>query len=157
MADLPKRKPLRLQQYDYSTPGAYFVTFCVKDRRPVLSEIRSGASIARPPEIILTQAGAILDAAICQIPAHYPSVSVEQYVIMPNHVHLLLRISGEAAPSLGRVIQQLKGAVSKQLGQSLWQDKYYDHVIRDDSDFLVKYQYICDNPAKWAEDEYYSP
>ena len=76
---------------------------------------------------------------------------------MPNHVHLLLQLSGDAAPALGRIIQQLKGTVSKQLGTSIWQDKYYDHVIRDENDFLIKYKYISDNPSKWAEDEYYYP
>ncbi|MBR3292891.1 MAG: transposase [Oscillospiraceae bacterium] len=150
-------KRLRLINYDYSTPGVYFVTFCTKDRRPVLSEILAGSSIDCPPEVSLTHAGAVLDAAICQIPLRYPSVSVKQHIIMPNHVHLLLQLSGDAAPALGRIIQQLKGTVSKQLGTSIWQDKYYDHVIRDENDFLIKYKYISDNPSKWAEDEYYYP
>ena len=74
---------------------------------------------------------------------------------MPNHIHILLRLSSENGPSLGRIIQQMKGHVSKQIGKPIWQEKYYDHVIRDENDFLTKYKYICDNPAKWLEDEYY--
>ena len=59
-------------------------------------------------------------------------------------------------PKLGRIIQHLKGFVTKQCGQAIWQDKYYDHVVRNEADYRTKYQYILDNPAKWAEDEYYS-
>ena len=152
----PTRKPHRLSQYDYRTPGAYFVTFCTKDRRPVLSQIRTGTSVVCPPEINLSRIGIFLDSAIAQIPARYPSVSVEQYVIMPNHIHMLLRLTSEDGPSLSQIVQQLKGYVTKQCGFPVWQEKYYDHVIRDESDFLTKYQYICNNPARWAEDEYYS-
>ena len=150
----PTRKQHRLKNYDYSTPGAYFVTICTEDRRPTLSRI-VGRTIGHPPDIVLSSLGEIVDAAIHQIHAKYPGVELHQYVIMPNHVHLLLSISSQTGPSLGRILQQMKGFVTKHWGQTVWQDKYYDHVIRDENDFQVKYQYICDNPIKWAEDEYF--
>lgn len=156
MNTLPRRKPYRLSEYDYSSIGAYFVTICTKNRIPYLSEIAVGTSIARPPEVNLKPSGKIVDAAIQQIPAHYPGVQVDQYVIMPNHIHILLQLTEADCPRLERIIQQFKGYVTKQCGKSIWQDKYYDHVIRDENDYLTKYQYIENNPAKWAEDEYYS-
>ena len=149
----PTRKPHRLKDYDYSTPGAYFVTICTKDRRPTLSRI-IGATIARPAEVVLSPLGEIVDAAVHQIHEKYPGTELHQYVIMPNHVHLLLSITSDAGPSLSKILQQMKGFVTKQWGQTVWQDKYYDHVIRDENDFLIKYQYVRDNPIKWAQDEY---
>jgi len=92
--DLPKRKPNRLREYDYSTPGAYFITFCTKDRKNLFWE-NVGASIARPQDVQLSSCGKLADHAIQQIPIRYPSISVDQYVIMPNHIHLLLQINAE--------------------------------------------------------------
>ena len=155
-SDYPRRKPHRLKNYDYSSPGVYFVTICTKDRRPVLSQIAAGTAIGRPPEVQLSALGAVVDAAIRQIPHRYRGVELDQYVIMPNHIHLFLRMTTESSTSLGRILQQMKGYVTKQWGQAVWQEKYYDHVVRDESDFLIKYHYICNNPAKWLEDEYYS-
>ena len=151
----PTRKLHRLKDYDYSSPGAYFVTICTKERRMILSRIAVGTTIGIPPDIVLSPLGRIVDAAVRRIPEKYPSTELHQYVIMPNHIHLLLSISSEGGPALGRILQQMKGYVTKQWGQSVWQDKYYDHVIRDENDFLVRYQYILNNPAKWSEDEYY--
>ncbi len=147
-------KPLRLPEYDYSSKGAYFVTICTKDRRRILSRLSVEES-PFSPDPVLTGIGKIVDSSIARVPTHYPGVFVDYYVIMPNHVHLLLRFTEEDSPKLGRIIQQLKGFVTKQCGQMIWQDKYYDHVIRDENDYLIKAQYIKNNPAKWVEDEYY--
>ena len=152
----PTRKPHRLDDYDYSTPGAYFVTICTKERRPVLSHIAVGTTIGRPPEVQLSTLGHVVEDAILQIPVRYEGTVLDQYVVMPNHVHLLLQITSPGGPKLGQIIQQLKGHVTKQWGKPVWQEKFYDHVIRDESDFLIKYQYISNNPAKLAEDEYFS-
>lgn len=124
--DLPKRKPNRLKSYDYSMPGAYFVTICTKERKCILWET-VGASIARPQDVILSHPGKIVDAAIRGIPKHYPAITVDKYVIMPNHIHLLLQIHGDqngnpvSTSPVSIVIQQMKGYVTKQLGCSIWQ------------------------------------
>ena len=89
MAELTKRKPNRLNQYDYSTPGAYFITICTKNKEKILSTV--GATIGRP-QIQLTEYGKMIDKAIKTIEKVYPFVTVDQYVIMPNHIHLLLQI-----------------------------------------------------------------
>ena len=90
----PKRKTIRLRDYDYSNAGVYFITVCVKDRKALLWN-NVGASIARPQDVNLSAYGKIVDDAIRQIPIHYPDVNVDNYVVMPNHIHLLLSIEGD--------------------------------------------------------------
>ena len=92
----------------------------------------------------------------------YPAVSIEKYVIMPNHIHLLLRINAGgdgrliAAPTLSTAIGQMKRRASKEAGKGLWQKSFHDHVIRNEQDFREIWEYIDANPAKWAEDRYYT-
>lgn len=160
----PQRKRLRLESYDYSQPGSYFITICTRERnQEVLCSIEPavGAIINRPPRISLTPLGRIVDATIRAIPDHYPGISVDQYIIMPDHVHLILALrhigpDGRqiAAPTpLSNVIQQMKRITSKQAGISLWQKGFYDHVIRNDEDLANVRQYIRNNPLKWIQDK----
>lgn len=156
----PVRKPLRLPEYDYHSNGAYFITVCTKDRKPILSKISVGMTIGHPPDVVLTAFGRITENAIQNIETVYPFVHVDNYVIMPNHIHLLLFLycdDGRSmiVPTVSRIIQQLKGAVSKQIGRSIWQSRFYDHIIRTERDYREIYLYIDNNPARWAEDEYY--
>ena len=152
--DLPKRKPTRLKDYDYSSSGAYFITICAKDRKSVLSNIVVGASIARPKEIRLTEYGKIAETAILNIPKYYPAVSVDNYVIMPDHIHLLLHINSDndgrpmVAPTVNRVIQQMKGYVTKRIGFSIWQKSYNDHIVRGKDDYESIWEYIENNPLE---------
>ena len=158
--DLPKRKPNRLPDYNYSTPGAYFITICTKDRKCILWE-SVGASIARPQKPELTTWGKIIDAAINKIPSCYPALSVDHYVVMPNHIHLLLQINtdedGRAmlAPTISTIVQQLKGIVTKQIGFSIWQKLFHDHIIRGAQDYQKIWEYIENNPILWEEDCFY--
>ena len=161
--ELPKRKPNRLKDYDYSQAGAYFVTVCTKDRECILSEITVGASIARPFEIVLSDNGKIVDKAINNISEIYPSVTVDNYIIMPNHIHLLIQIhnsdSGRpmVAPTVSTVVQQMKGYVTKQIGYSVWQKLFHDHIIRNEEDYLKIWDYIEHNACKWEDDCFYVP
>jgi REP element-mobilizing transposase RayT len=156
--DLPKRKPNRLPNFDYRTPGAYFITICTKDRKCLLWDT-VGASIARPQ---LSKYGLVVQKAICDISNHYPAISIDHYVVMPNHVHLLLQINTDAdgrpmvAPTISTVVQQLKGIVSKQIGHSIWQKLFHDHVIRNAADYTKIWEYIENNPLQWKLDCFYS-
>ncbi len=158
--ELPKRRPNRLPNYNYSTPGAYFVTICTKDHKCLFWDI-VGASIARPQKPKLTRSGTIVDAAIRNIPVYYPAITVDHYVVMPNHIHLLLQIHTDGdgrpmvAPTISTVVQQIKGVITKQLGQSVWQKLFHDHVIRGEKDFLKIWEYIDNNPTRWKEDCFY--
>ena len=160
---LPKRKQIRLPDYDYSTPGAYFVTICTQDRRCILSDIRRGDPCGRPsPD--LTEYGIIVEQCLKQAESLY-AVQIEPYVIMPNHIHFICRIdqvraTARVAPTLGRIVGALKSLAANQcrragLKGTLWQRGYYEHVIRGEEDSREIWAYIDENPARWADDRYY--
>ena len=171
--DLPKRKQIRLRTYDYSAPGAYFVTICTQDRRCILSDIAVGALHEAPAvSVRLTQIGQIVDETIRSLPERYSNLTVDQYVIMPNHIHLLLRIEAERAlreaplredgtrSLLAKAVGYLKMNSSKRIhekhpGLQVWQRSYHEHVIRGEEDYRQIWEYIDTNPAKWVEDRYY--
>ena len=158
--DLPKRKQNRLVEYDYSTPNAYFITVCTKNRKN-LFWMEVGAIIDRPNNVPLTNLGMIARQSIEDIPNYYSAVSVDHFVIMPNHIHLLLQINTDAdgrsmiAATVSTVVRLMKGTVSKQAGLSVWQKGFYDHVIRNDHDYREIWNYIDGNPSKWTEDKLY--
>lgn len=163
MSDYPKRKALRLPAYDYSEAGEYFLTLCTKDRTPILSSV--GRDDLGAPCVTLTSYGTITEELIVRIPEIYDTVSLEKYIIMPNHIHLLLRIfnaetdgaprSSRPTQMVPRIISALKRLSNQAAGTNLWQTSYYDHVVRNEPDYLRIWDYIDTNPAKWQEDEYY--
>ena len=159
--ELPKRKQIRIPAYEYSA-GAYFVTICTQDRRCILSDITVGEGLA-PPACRQSEIGSVLENEILSIPARYPNVSIEKYVIMPNHIHMIVLISagtGGASPSptLADVVRVIKSiSARKTIGSGLWQRSYHEHVIRNERDYQEIWNYIDSNPAKWAEDRYYHP
>lgn len=158
--DRQTRKPNRLSFYDYSTPGAYFITFCTKGHKCFFWADASTNcnNFPKPP---LSKYGLIAEEAIRNISVHYPAISVDHYAIMPNHIHLLLQINTNehgrrlVTPSISIVIQQLKGVITKHIGHSIWQKLFHDHVIRSEQDYLKIWEYIDNNPAKWNEDCFY--
>ncbi len=162
MTAFPKRKANRLKGFDYSTPTAYFLTLCTQHRQCLLSTI-VGASIARPPRLDLTPVGTIVDSALQSISVHYCNVQIEKYVIMPNHIHLILHIFPDAdgramlAPTVSRIIQHFKGTVTKHLGTSIWQKSFHDHIIRTEQDYRLIWEYIDTNPSCWEADCFYQP
>ena len=158
--ELPKRKPNRLTEYDYSTPNAYFITVCTQDRKNLFwTDVR--AAIEYPENIPLTNLGMMVKQVIYDITRHYPAITVDHAVVMPNHIHLLLQINTDidgrpmAAPTISTVINQMKGVISKKAGFSVWQKGFYDHVIRNDNDYRDIWNYIEGDPGKWAEDKLY--
>ena len=158
--ELPKRKQNRLTEYDYSTPNAYFITVCTQDRKNLFwTDV--GAAISRQENVSLTDLGIVVKQSIDEIPEHYPAITVDNYVIMPNHIHLLLQINADidgrpmAAPTISTVVNQMKGVISKRAGFSVWQKGFYDHVIRNDNDYRDIWKYIEGNPGKWTEDKLY--
>ena len=161
-----KRKHSRLKTYDYTNSGCYFITFCTKDRAHVLSSI-VGRGALTPPLVELTDIGKIAAEVIERTSVVYPGISIDNYVIMPNHVHLLIRISpvdgGVRAPrptengsvSITEVIKAMKSITTRKIGTKIWQTSFYDHVIRNDEDYQTRFRYIEENPAKWQQDKYY--
>ncbi len=154
----PRRKPTRLKDYDYSTAGVYFVTVCVKDRKALLSKI-VGEGLCALPITQLTDIGLKVKKSIEFIDTHYQSIHVDNYVIMPNHIHLMVRYEhqtgGHGDPPLQDVIGRLKSFTTHQYGKTLWQRSFNDHIIRNEKDYIEHYTYIENNPIKWELDELY--
>lgn len=167
--EFPKRKNIRLKEYDYNTAGACFVTFCTHNRRQILSKIVPVGATHESPVPILTVQGELLEEILQHIPDRF-SCQIDNYVIMPNHVHLLVSISGEARAihesplrnrsDLSKMIGYIKMNASKRIRQQIhivdiWQRGYYDHVIRNQADYDDIYRYIENNPTQWEQDEFY--
>ena len=167
------RKSIRLQGYDYSLDGAYFVTMVTYQRDMLFGKIENG-------EMLLSDFGIIADECWLAIPEHFPNVELGAYAIMPNHVHGIIVIVGDgrgtidvgathASPlqkqpngpaphSLGTIIGSFKSAVTKRIGREhnatgIWQRNYYEHIIRDEKDLRNKTDYINANPMLWDEDD----
>lgn len=157
MNNLPTRKPNRLASYDYASPGFYFLTICTKEKACILGRVIPGDEI-HAARMEYSPYGEIVRMAICEIPLHYAGVSVDHYVIMPNHIHMILELQSDVQPlpNISRIVQQLKRQVSMRIGESILQTHFHDHVIRGDADYREIWEYIENNPQKWALDRYYS-
>ena len=159
---LAQRKKIRLAEYDYSKPGAYFITICTDKHKCLFWKKNHNLLLVPEHKKRLSKYGEIVDKAINDIPSYYPFVSVDKYVVMPNHVHMLLRINTDesgrpmVAPTISTVVQQTKGVVSKKIGYSVWQKLYYDHVIRNNNDYEEIWNYIDQNPQNWEKDKFYN-
>ena len=159
------RKPNRLKEYDYSMPDAYFVTICTTGKQHLLSTITSkggvGEGLCALPQPALTDIGKKVEESILFINENVAGCTIHKYVVMPNHVHILLEImpvfetGGHRGPPLHKIIGQLKSYTTHQYGQKLWQRSYYDHVIRGEQDYRDVWNYIETNPLRWQEDEYH--
>ena len=155
MPNLPKRKQIRIENYDYSTSGAYFITICTANREKIFWN-NVGADIIRPQNIPLSAIGKIAQQSILQIENHYTNVFVDKYCIMPDHIHLILRIDAEydgrilSAPTVSTVVGSMKRWISKQAGKPIWQKSFYEHTIRNQTDYNEIWQYIENNPLKYT-------
>jgi len=153
-----------LQGFDYNAPGVYFITICTKEKEHILSQVCTvGADVLDGPTLELTNYGMIADKYINELNAHYEDISVDNYVIMPNHIHLLLSVvisgaSGTTPPTkqhaaIPRFVSALKRFSNKEYGKNIWQRSYNDHIIRNREDYEEHYNYISENPLRWGTDE----
>ena len=148
------RRSIRLKDYDYSQSGAYFITICTHNREPLFES-----------EYVQDMLKAFWE----KLPAKFSIVQLDEFVVMPNHVHGIIMITVGATlcgcPNLGDIIEWYKtmttnayinGVKNNRWGpfnERFWQRNYYEHVIRDEDDLNRIRQYIIDNPTKWDEDE----
>ena len=161
---LPQRKSIRLTEFNYSSAGCYFITICTTKRISVFGNIRNGS-------IFRNGYGNIAYANLVSIPKHVSNILVDTSIVMPNHIHMILRILDISRPEsiqvnsisqrskqiIPKTIQFYKSSVTRMTHFSnLWQRGYYDHVIRDEADYLRIWEYIDQNPIKWEMDEYFA-
>ena len=162
---LQSRKGTRLKEYNYSENGAYFITICTHNRKQILSNIIVGTGVLDCPKIKLLKYGEIADKHIKQLNDFYDNISVDKYVVMPDHIHLLLSVqngqSGTPVPTnidlkidnknsqVAKFVSTFKRFCNKEYGENIWQSRYYDHVIRNKNDYNEICVYIENNPARW--------
>jgi len=171
------RRSIRLKGYDYTRPGAYFITICTHERAHLFGAVVEG-------KMQLNDAGRIAEQCWRDIPVHFPHVQLDAFVIMPNHVHGVLWIvahdgarvgathasplrnapippRGPVPQSIGAIIGQFKSAVTRQInalrnapGAPVWQRNYYEHIIRNEQALNAIRRYIVENPLRWHLDRY---
>jgi len=163
-----QRRSIRLKAYDYSQAGAYFVTICTKDRECLFGDIVD-------EKMCINEIGEIVQAEWLRTAKIRPNVSLDEFIIMPNHLHGIIMINDgrgvlQYAPTespfrspsqtIGAIIRGFKSATTKQInkytntpGKPVWQRNYYDRIIRDEDELNRIREYIIYNPAKWAEDK----
>ena len=140
---LPIRKKNRLYNYDYTQNGAYFITICVKDRRKILSEI-----VGDDAHIVPKKYGAVIEKYIRNVQ------EIEKYVIMPDHIHLIVRLengtmwASSPTKNVSSIVCSIKILTTKEIGKPIFQRSYYDHVIRNQNDYEEICKYIENNPKK---------
>jgi len=170
-----------LPDFDYTQPGAYFITICTHDRIHLFGEIRDG-------KMVLNESGRIAYDEWMQTPKIRPDTTLDEFVVMPNHIHGIIRrgdpagrpcrgnppgrpcaktTNGPASGSIGAIIGQYKSLTTKRIRAArlgtpmatvrgiatmIWQRGYYDHIIRDDESLNRIREYISNNPLKWHED-----
>ncbi|WP_107788026.1 transposase [Nitrosomonas ureae] len=169
-----RRKSIRLQGYDYSQAGAYFITICTHDRMPLFGEIVDGV-------MVLNTAGQIVEKCWGAIPEHFPQVTLDEFVIMPNHVHGIITIGTNVGandylplPSnetprplqhgtsrtIGSMVRGFKIGITRWFRantdiHTVWQRNYYEHIIRNEDAYLKIAEYIQTNPQRWETDTYH--
>ena len=157
---LPKRKTPRLKNFDYSLNGCYFVTVCVKNRLQILGTIKAPENQFSPPVTELSEKGKIVDKYINMISQSYENVFVDNYVVMPDHIHLLISVerpyvaadmndSLSDSVSISTIIRSTKSLITKEIRESIWQKSFYDEIITNEKTYIKASQYIDDNPVCW--------
>lgn len=157
-----RRKPLRAELYDYREAGSYFVTTVTHHRALLFGEIVEGFPVLNP-------AGREIERYWLELEKKYQQVQVEDYVIMPNHLHGIVRFHSRDAltnypQTLGDVMKWFKSMTTNayirgvksqgwpRFNGKLWQTGYWDHIIRNDADLIRVQDYIAANPFQWEMD-----
>ena len=153
------RKQLRIKEYDYSNEGYYYITICTKNKIKILSKINVGVVAHGDPQIELTQIGKIVKKYLENYNIKTTNIYIDEYIIMPNHVHLIIKLTNGsprgATPTIPQIINSYKSMVSKKFGNTIWQRNYYEHIIRNEKEYIEIKEYIKNNPLKWENDKYY--
>lgn len=175
MAKLHHRD-IRLPEYDYSQEGAYFVTICTQDRKCVLGDIIDG-------QMKLNKYGRIVEQCWCNLVSHYTGIELDTFVVMPNHVHGIIVITGDVnviknvgegfKPSptdtnrmntkshdLTEIVRAFKTFSARKIngerntkGQKVWQRNYFEHIVRNEKSLNKIREYIYNNARNWQDDD----
>lgn len=168
--DFPNRQTIRLRGFDYSTQELYFVTVCTHNRENLLGKIKNG-------KMVLNDVGKLTNVCWQEIPIKFTPVKLDKYQIMPNHMHMIINIVGARSsrpndkkiPTLGQIIAFFKYSSTKLINNlpggktpplqnqfrnlKFWQRNYYDHIIRNETEYSKICYYIINNPKTWDQDK----
>ena len=144
-------KRRRLKDFDYAGNGSYFITFCTIQQECVLW---TRDVFADNLSVQLSDIGVFVQRCIEQVSSSMPSVTVDKYVIMPNHIHMIISLSDSKA-SISGIVHFIKSQTTKHIGYSVFQHSFHDRIIRNMDEYEKIWNYIEDNPRKWNEDKYY--
>jgi putative transposase len=153
------RRSIRLKGFDYSRSAVYFVTICVQNRECLFGTISQN-------QMLLNDAGEMVSTEWLALPSRFPSVILDEFIVMPNHFHGIIYISPDSIDrlKLGKIIGAFKSIVNnnyitgvktkdwEHFNQRLWQRNYYEHIVRDDAALQKIQEYIRDNPSTWQTD-----
>jgi len=174
----PTRKHIRLINFDYTLPGDYFVTVCAYQKRHIFGQVVNA-------EMVFSDLGAIVNKTWQEIPNHFPNILLGAFVVMPNHIHVIIHIheatgrgtiyrapTDDKIPNFEEFQKPVKGSVStiirtfkaavtraagrQHIGLPIWQRNYYEHIIRTDKEFIEIESYILNNPLNWFSDKEYT-
>jgi len=164
-----RRRSIRLKGYDYSGAGAYFVMIVTQDRLCLFGEVLGG-------EIRLNDAGRMAEQCWYDIPIHFPNIVLDEFIVMPNHVHGVVTITNSVgakdysplpltiqpppigtSKTVGSVVRGFKVGVTKWFRNNsetytVWQRNYHEHIIRNEKSLNRIREYILDNPLRWDMD-----
>ena len=175
---LPDRKLHRLQNYDYSQSGYYFITICTKERRNILATVENAVPsvpsvVPSVPSITTTAIGDIVTDAWNRLSGIDDLIKTDYFCVMPNHIHgiIIIQNQQDMSPeterrgrrSLQDLVRGLKSvttreynkAVPQAMKNTLWQSSFYDTIIRSERMLYEIRKYIDENPLRWREDELY--
>jgi len=148
----------RLKGYDYSSPGAYYITTVTKNRKCYFGNVVND-------KMILNEFGKIVNNFWKEIPKHFPYVILDEHIVMPNHVHGIIILdefteiskTKEKRQPIGVIINQFKRICTITIRMTDinfgWQPRFHDHIIRNEDDLNRIRQYIIDNPKNWNSDD----
>ena len=164
---MPKGQLIRLNNYDYSSAGAYFITICTQNRRCCLSNIveqknQQDRTVVRTDYTLF---GRIAEEQLKNLGKRYSGLTVESYIIMPNHIHTVLLLNEgfkDNQVSISDVICTYKSLTTREIRKystvnKVFQTSFYEHIIRNESDYAEIAKYISENPLRWRFDELYVP
>jgi len=153
----PKRKRIRLEGYDYSQNNAYFITICSKMKNNLFWKSASPNQTIDADFLPLSKIGHVIEDTIQNIPLVYRNIEIDIFMIMPNHIHMILCITDDLGPTptISTVINQFKGIVTKRVGYPIWQKSFYDRIIRNEKEYQFIWDYIYYNPVNWVDDTKY--
>ena len=153
------RRSIRLKGFDYSRSAIYFVTICVQNRKCLFGTILQN-------QMLLNDAGGMVSAEWLALPLRFPSVILDEFIVMPNHFHGIIYISPDSSdnPTLGKILGAFKSIVNNNyitgvniknwqpFDKRLWQRNYYEHIVKDDFGLQKIQIYIQNNPSTWQTD-----